>query len=151
MISVLLYHVLHIAHCLIFPRLISDMLPARNLRKHQKTQFVAAIQKIMGLGVMGSSDRIQSQLLFQNIGIHPLHGFRHGISHIRITLMPVQPQKFYSLPIQVKAVSQKYRSPKTKWNHRFIYYRFPQKKLRLYFIQNRIVNIPKRHAVYCKT
>ena len=64
MIAVLTDHVLCIDHRLCFPGVISNMLPAGKLCEDQKSQFVAPLQKIMTLGIVGSPHGIQPQLFF---------------------------------------------------------------------------------------
>ena len=64
MITVLSDHVFGICHRLCFPGVISNMLPAGKLCEDQKSQFVASLQKIMTLGIVGSPHGIQPQLFF---------------------------------------------------------------------------------------
>ena len=51
-------------HCLILPCRVTDMLPAGNLGKYQKSQFIAPVQKIMRLRIVRSTHGIDTKLLF---------------------------------------------------------------------------------------
>ena len=142
MIPVLHYHVLGIPHGLILPLLISDVLPPRNLRKHQKPQFIAPVKKMMRLRIMRGTHRIQLQFVFQNICIPFLHGFRHRISHIRIALVPVQSPQFQLPSIQIKTVPAKMRFPEPDPRFHRIQARTVPVQLRTQCVQERMLHIP---------
>ena len=46
---------------------------------------------------------MDTQLLFEDIGVLSLHPLRHGVPHIRISLMAVESPDFYRPPIEEKA------------------------------------------------
>ncbi|MNP56563.1 hypothetical protein D3C76_1512980 [compost metagenome] len=69
--------------------IILDMLPAGRFCEHKQSQAVTRIKKMLGLGIMGGTDRIHMKLFFQYSYIFHLHGCRHSIAYMRIALMAV--------------------------------------------------------------
>ena len=142
MIPVLHHHVFGVPHGLILPFRTTDVLPPRNLREHQKPQFIAPVKEMMRLRIMRGTHRIQLQFVFQNICIPFLHGFRHRISHIRIALVPVQSPYFQLLSIQIKAIPAEMRFPEPDPRfHRIQALPIPV-QLRTQCIQERMLHIP---------
>ena len=119
MIPVLHHHVFCVPHGLILPFRTTDVLPPRNLREHQKLQFV-----------------------FQNICIPFLHGFRHRIPHVRIALVPVQSPQFQLPSIQIKAVPAKNHFPEPDPRFHRIQARTVPVQLRAQCVQERMLHIP---------
>ena len=90
MISVLGHHFLYIFQSLRLPCLVAYMLPAGDLGYYQKADLVTAVKEVMGLGIMGCADGIETKLSLQNIGVKLLHGFWHSVAHIGVGLMAVK-------------------------------------------------------------
>lgn len=57
----------------------ADILPAGDFLKHQKTDLVAAIQKMFGLHIVRRPDDICAKLALQYLGVSLLNAFRHGV------------------------------------------------------------------------
>ena len=77
-----------IAHLL--PFLVADMLPAGNLLKHEQADFVAAIEEVAGLGIVGGADDVAMELLAQDVGILALHARRHRLPNKGKCLMAIE-------------------------------------------------------------
>src|SRR5205814_9233903 len=56
----------------IFPLPVSTVLPARDLFEHQEPKFIASIEKMRRLRVVGGADDIALGFLLANLGITPL-------------------------------------------------------------------------------
>ena len=84
--------------------LISYVLPSWDLFKHKEPQSVAGIQEPFGLRVMGGSYQMDTKVLLQDLCIQLLHGFGHGVSHVGIALMPVQPSQFQLFSIEIESI-----------------------------------------------
>ena len=104
MVAVLQHHLPGVFHRLIFPGLPTDVLPARNFRKHQQSQPVAFVDKILALGIVGGTHRHAGKLLLQDPRVLPLEPLRNGVAHIRPALVPVQATQESLLSVQVEAV-----------------------------------------------
>ena len=64
MVAVLHHHLLDLPAGHVLPRTVAYMLPARYLCEDQKTQFVAGVDKGLGLGIVGGPDSIAAEFLF---------------------------------------------------------------------------------------
>ena len=100
-IPILLYHLPGIFYSLCLPRLVTDVLPAGDFREDQNAQLIAAVKEVVGLGVMGGAHGVEAQLVFDQVSIPFLHGFRHGVAHIGIALMPVKATELCTLAIYI--------------------------------------------------
>ena len=103
MVSVLDNHFPYVFIRLVFPFFTADMLPSRKLRKNQKSDFITAVDEVVTLRIMRCPDLVKSKLVFQNVGIVALHVFRHGIPHVGIALVTVQPADFDFFVVKVKS------------------------------------------------
>ena len=72
MIPVLQHHLPGVLNGLLLPVFVTDMLPAGDLRKHQQSQTVTLVDKMLALGIVGGPDDDTAQLLLQDPGILPL-------------------------------------------------------------------------------
>ena len=111
---VLQNHLPHILHRLINPVLAADVLPAGDFGEHQQTAAVAFIQEILALGIVAGADRVAAQLLLQNAGILPLHGFRGGVAHIGEALMAVEAPQEGLFAVEIKPVPPEFRRAETE-------------------------------------
>ena len=95
---------------------------------------------------MRRSHRIQSQLVFQNIRILLLHGFRHRVSHIRIALVTVKSSDLNLASVQIEAFhSEDCLSESYRINSR-VQYISVQDKIRLQFVKCRVLDVPQFNA-----
>ena len=69
---------------------------------------------------MGSPYRVDSKLIFQEIRIVYLKGFRRRIANVGIALMPVQATDFHLSSIQIKAILAKSHASESKGIHSLI-------------------------------
>ena len=112
MIPVALNHLAHVRASHLLPRLIADMLPARNFFENEQADFIAAIQKMPRLRIMRGANKVEMQFFFQNIGVFALRAGRHGLPDIRKRLMPVQAAQFDRPAVQPEAVRRKFGGAK---------------------------------------
>ena len=63
MVSVLAHHLARVYNSLIFPAVITDILPARDLGKDHETELIAAIDKVMRLRVVRGPDCVKSEFV----------------------------------------------------------------------------------------
>ena len=146
MIPVSFDHSLQVIFTDLLELLISYMLPSRNLFKHKEPQPVAGIQEPFGLRVMGGSHQMDTKVLLQNLCIQLLHGFGHGVSHIRITLMPVQPSQFQLFSIEIESIFFEKRLTESDPHNLLIQkFSFFSQKGHLHEIQLRCLYGPKRY------
>ena len=89
-VAVLDHHVPDIGDGNVLPGLAADMLPAGDLGKDQQTQFIAAVQEGVALGIVGGSHHIDAQFVFQNVCIQGLSTGRSSIADVSPALMSVQ-------------------------------------------------------------
>ena len=62
-VAVLHHHIAHIYNRLVLPRLITDVLPSRNLHKYQKSDSVTLVDKVMGLRIVGCPHGVDAKLI----------------------------------------------------------------------------------------
>ncbi len=105
------HHFPQVFQGLLLPGLVPDVLPARQLRKHQQAQPVTFIDKMLALGIVRGAHRVALQLLLQNPGVLPLQALRGGIADIGIALVPVQAPEEGFLPVEIEAVRLEFRRP----------------------------------------
>src|SRR5205814_5568708 len=80
MVPVTPNHSAYIVNRKILPWLVPNVLPARDLFKHQKPKFIAGIKKMRRLRVVGGADDIAFEFLLENLSITPLRSSRHGLT-----------------------------------------------------------------------
>src|SRR5580704_13863320 len=97
----------------LLPRLVPNVLPARDLFENQQTQFVAGIEEVAGLRIMGCSDDVAPQILAQDARIAALRAARHRLADERKCLMAVKAAQLNDPAIQLEAVVRELRLPKT--------------------------------------
>src|SRR5690348_2847052 len=81
------------------PWFVADVLPAGDFFEDEQAEFVAGIEEIWRLRVMGSSHNVALELPLQNISIATLTAGTHRLSHKREGLMPVQSAELDHLAI----------------------------------------------------
>ena len=130
-------HVMDVLDAEVFPCIIPDVLPSWDFLEDKKTDFIAAVQEMGGLRIMACPDNIDPDFIFQDIGVLSLGPFRHGIAHIRIGLMAVQPNQLYLISVEAESFRLKRYVPEAKTlrdegvsQHQF------------HFIQVRVLRIP---------
>ena len=104
MVAVLDDHLLRVAHGLLLPGAVPDVLPARDLREHQQPQGVAGVEKCVRLWVVRGADRVQPEFLFQDAGVESLQGRRHRVADVGIALVAVEAYDLPLLPVQIESV-----------------------------------------------
>ena len=114
MIAILQHHLFYILDRLIFPCLVPDILPARNLCKDQQPQLIAPVQESMALRVVAGTHGVAAQFIFQDLCVQRLRAIRYRIAHIRPALMTVQAAQFDFLPIEIQAVCPEIHRAETK-------------------------------------
>ena len=104
MVAVLAHHVLGVAHDLLLPFFVAEVLPAGDLGEHQQAQLVAAVDEVLRLGIVRGTHGVAAQLVFQNLRVEPLHGARHGVAHIGVALVAVEAAQLHLFPVEIKSV-----------------------------------------------
>jgi len=89
MIAVSTYHVAKIGHRVGLPCIVADVLPAGKFFEDEKSQLIACIEKMGGLGIMACADNNASELALEYLCVAPLGIGAHGIPRIRIFLMAI--------------------------------------------------------------
>jgi hypothetical protein len=87
-----------------FPGFIPDVLPARNFFEHQKTEFVAGVEKMAGLRIVRSADDIALEFAAKNVRISALDAARHGLSGKGERLMTVKAAQLDDFAVQFETV-----------------------------------------------
>src|SRR5271166_3545218 len=90
MVPVATNHAADIIDGHLFPFFVADMLPAGNLFKYEQADFVATIEEMARLGIVGGADDIAMELLAQDIGILALDAGRHRLTNKRKCLMAIE-------------------------------------------------------------
>ena len=96
-------HLAYVANRDILPRLVANVLPARNLLENQQAQFVAGVEKRGRLRIVRSPHDIAVQFPPQDPGIPALHTRRHRAAHVGKRLVPVQAAQFHGLAVEHEA------------------------------------------------
>src|ERR1700750_2785597 len=100
MVPVAADHSANVVDGYLLPLLVSDMLPAGNLFKHEQPDFVATIEEVARLGVVGSAHDVAMKLLAQNVSILALDAGWHGLTHKRKCLMSVESAQLDDFTVQ---------------------------------------------------
>lgn len=87
---------------------------------------------------MRGSDKVQLQLVFQDLRIPPLHPGRHGSADIREGLVTVHAAQFYVLPVQQKTRWRE--APFAESNARLVCIFLP---LHVDVVQSRMSEVPQ--------
>src|SRR5215813_10377587 len=109
MVPVASDHPLDIVDGEILPRLITDMLPARDFLEHQEPQLITRIQKVWRLWIVGRPHNIALEIFAENPGVASLHARGHRLPHEGKCLMPVQPPQLQMLSVEEEPVRCKFR------------------------------------------
>ena len=132
---------------ILFPLVISDMLPARRLYKYQKTDLITALQEGRILRIMGTAHKINS-VCFNQIRILLLQFVRHCPSDPRPLFMTVNTDNLCLLSIQIETAVSVCSVFKLNITHSdfcviCINYRIAVPDLRYYRVQIWIIQIPQ--------
>ena len=82
-------HHFYVIHHYILVDLTANVMPARDLLKHQKANLVTAIQKILRLHVMGGSDGVAGHIVTDDFCVLSLDTAPHGVADIGVALVAV--------------------------------------------------------------
>src|SRR6476659_8081979 len=104
MIPVATDHLFYVTHRQIFPLLVTNMLPARNLLQHHKSVFIAGIQEMRRLWIVRRTHDVTFQFLLQNPGIASLHTGRHCLPNKRKCLVTIKSAKLEMLTVEHKSI-----------------------------------------------
>ena len=119
-ISVLRDHLAHVFHRLTLPRIIADMLPAGDLREHEKSKLVAGVDEMPALRVVRGAHGIAAKLLLQYARVLDLQAFRRGIADVGIALVAVEAAKEGPFPVEIEAVRPEFRRAEAEAVHRLV-------------------------------
>ncbi len=119
-VTVLEHHLPHVLQGDPLPRLVPDVLPAGDLREHQQTDLVAAVDKMPALGVVAGADHVAAQAELQIVGLVPLHARRGGVADVGVALMPVEAPEVDPLPVEEEALGFEFRVPEPHLKGAFI-------------------------------
>ena len=103
-VPVALHHAAHVFHRLVLPGLATNVLPARNLFKHQEANLVAAVQKVGGLRVVRGAHQVALEHVLHDVGVFGLGALAHGVAHVGVALVAVQAADFERLAVEEKAL-----------------------------------------------
>src|SRR5215210_3062743 len=87
----------------ILPSSITDVLPPWHLLEDQEPQLVAAVQEVSGLRIVGGTDDVALELVFQDPSVAPLRPGRHRSPHVWVGLVSVQAAQLEMSPVEVEA------------------------------------------------
>src|SRR4030095_7537134 len=113
MIPVATNHLFNIAHSQVFPLLVANMLPARNLLQHHEPVFIACIEKMRRLRIVRRTHDVAFQFLLQNPRISSLHAGRHCLSYKRKCLMSIKSTELVVLTVEKKSIGSELSFAKT--------------------------------------
>src|SRR6185369_11282802 len=113
MIPVTTNHLFDITHSQVFPLLVADMLPARNLLQHHESVFIAGVEKMRRLRIVRRTHDVAFQFLLQNPRIALLHSCRHCLSDKRKCLMSIESAKLEMLTVEHKSIGSELCFAKT--------------------------------------
>src|SRR5690348_10241556 len=97
----------HPAHAVdgqLLPRLVPDVLPARNFFQDEETDFIAGIQKMPGLRVVRRANNVALQLVPENLRVAALNASWHRLTDPWECLVPIKPSQLDDLTVEFKAV-----------------------------------------------
>src|SRR5579871_2290140 len=97
-------HPAHVVDRELFPGLVPNVLPARNLFQDEQADFIAGVQKMAGLRIVRCTNDIAFQLLAQNLCVATLNATRHRLTHPREGLMSIKPAQLDDLAVEFKTV-----------------------------------------------
>ena len=146
MVAVLPHHVLGIAHRLLLPVRIPDVLPAGDLGEYQQSQFVAAVDKMLRLGIVRGAHGVEPQLALENVGIQPLHRARHRVADVRIALVAVEPDQLQFPAIEVKPVCGEHRAAEAEGRLRAVEHGFALPQLGHERVERGAERVPQLRA-----
>src|SRR5215510_11722689 len=95
-------HASHIVNCKVLPLLVSSVLPARDLLKHQESKFITGVKKMRRLRVMRCPDDIAFEFFLEDFSVAALHACGHSLTHERESLMAVETAKLDHSSVQFK-------------------------------------------------
>ena len=72
-VHILRDHLTGVLNRLILPSIVSDMLPAWYLGKHEQTEFIAPVYKMLRLRIVRGAHSVDTELVFEDIRIKSLH------------------------------------------------------------------------------
>ena len=113
-VPVALDHAAHVFHRLVLPSLATDVLPARDLFKHQQADLVAAVQKVGGLRVVRGAHQVALEHVFHHVSVFFLRALAHGVAHVGEALVAVQAADLDVFVIEEKALGGEARSAKAE-------------------------------------
>src|ERR1700735_3969210 len=100
MVPIATNHAANIVDRNFFPFLVANMLPSGNLLQDKQADFVAAIEEVSGLRVVGCADNIAMKVFAQNICIFALNARGHCLANKGKCLMPIEAAQLDNLPVQ---------------------------------------------------
>src|SRR6266545_2432781 len=109
MVPVAPNHAPHVVDGDLLPRLVPDVLPARDFFQHQQTDLVARIKNVSGLRVVGRPNDISSKFVAKNVRVAPLRAARHRLPHAWKGLMTIKAAQLDDLAVQFESVIGKLR------------------------------------------
>ena len=104
MVAVLQHHFAHVVDRLLLPCFVADVLPAGDLREHQKPELVAGVDEVLTLRIVRRAHRVAAKLLLQDPRVLALKPLRRGIAHVRIRLMAIESAQKRAFAVQIEAV-----------------------------------------------
>ena len=144
-VPVALDHAAHVLHRLVLPGLAADVLPARNLFKHQQADLVAAVQKVGGLRVVRGAHQVALEHVFHDVGVFGLGALAHGVAHVGVALVAVEATDFDRLAIEEKALGGEARGAEAEAGAVLVAAGAGAQRDTGH-IQHRAVQLPKREA-----
>ena len=146
MVSILQDHLACVFHDLFLPGVVTQMLPAGDLREHQQADLVAAIDEMPRLRVMRRADRVQAELVLQNVRVASLHALRHGIADVRKALVAVQAGQLDPSAVQIKTVGLPLGLAETEYGLGAVNDLSLMKQFRDRRVEDRLFDIPEFRA-----
>jgi hypothetical protein len=146
MVSVSRDHIFYVAHGQILPGSVAQVMPARQFFPNHQAQFVACVEKSLGLRIMRAANEIAIEIAPKDFRIVPQHSWRHRKTDVREQLVPVQPENAEALAIQNETVHFKPGVAKADSPLGHVHRLSVLRQRRFHAVQSRRVHIPKRHV-----
>ena len=96
-------HAAHVVDRERLPRIVSNMLPARNLFQHQQTHLITGVQKMPGLRIVRGADDVAAQIVLHDVRVLSLCPLAHGIAGIGEGLVAVETAELECLAVELEA------------------------------------------------
>src|SRR3977135_2735644 len=127
----------------LLPALVADVLPSRNFLQNEQAYFVARVEEMTRLRVVGSTNDIALELFSKYLGIATLTACRHRLAHEWESLVPVTTAKLDYFAVQFEAVIRESGLAEAKATGILIEYFGPSLQTHTRRVEVRLFKTPK--------